>query len=453
MELQKKISDILKKYIKPKSVLLLGVSGGADSMVLFTILAGLQKELDFSLVAAHLNHSLRGKESDDDQNLVTSYVEKFNVPLVLKVADVTSYSKEHKLGIEESGRDIRYAFFKEVAVQYKVNFIVTAHHSDDFVETIVMNIVRGAGLSGLSGFLEIQGSIIRPMIYAVKDEIYEFAKINNVPFREDKSNKDTKYRRNFVREKVVPLLCEINPDVRSALLQQGQILQEIDRFLLREASLWCETQEKSSENNYSRDGFKLLDPALEKAILRFLYRSLYGNERNLTFDLIISACSLILEGKSGKWIKFGSKYVLKISFNQFLIEPFTSDLVVSEEGKEIPVPSDFDFNDSKVSVQVLSEPGKDLSKEAIYADFDKILDGKIFVRGWKPGDRFKPLGMEGRKKLQDFFSDNRVPRSIRQRMPIFCDKNDNILAVSSLRISDDVKIDKNTKRVLKIVVR
>lgn len=454
MNVSATVSSILSKYVLKGEGVLLGVSGGVDSMVLLTILAELRSELGFSLAVAHLNHRLRGQASIDDQKLVESYCRVLGVPLALKTVDVQAYADDRKMNLEEAGRDVRYEFFKECIVPYNVSYIVTAHHKNDFAETVLGNLIRGAGLAGLSGFAEKQGNILRPLIAVAKDELVAFAKGNNVPFNEDASNDDMRFRRNVIRHSVMPLLQELNSEIAAGLVRQGKILGEIDEFLLIHAQSWINSEK--TDGGFSRDAFFGLHPALRKTVVRLLYRNEHGHERNFTFDTVERACDLILRGETGKRVPLGDAHDIALSYDRFfVVESETDDLSSEELGElEIDVSGSsavIPFGDFSIRCDVLSKPEK-VQEDAQYLDLDKIPEHRLFVRTWRHGDRFVPLGMGGHKKVQDFFSDRRVHRSLRTRLPLFFDRGGTLFAVSDMRIADPVKIDSGTRNVLKITV-
>lgn len=450
MNVEACVSSVLSKYLSKGQSLLLGVSGGADSMVLLTILAKLRATLGFSLVAAHVNHQLRGQASFEDQKLVESYCRVLDVPLALKAVDVKAYAEARGMNLEEAGRDVRYEFFKECTTPYSVSYIVTAHHKNDFAETVLMNLARGTGLSGLSGFAERQGNILRPLIDVAKDDLYAFAKAGNVPFNEDVSNDDMRYSRNFVRHSIMPLLKELNPDILGALARYGNVAREVDLFLTKESLKW--TTDQKTDCGFSREAFTGLDPALQKTVLRLFYRTAYGHERNMTFELLARACDLIVNGETGKRVRFGDRFDVENSYDCFSIVPRSLDVLPDELEIDLSQPScEIRFGDFSIRCDVLQHP-ENVRPGAQYLDLDKIAKGLVFVRAWRDGDHFQPLGMSGHKKIQDFFSDQRVQRSLRTKLPLFFDGNGELFAVSDMRISDGVKIDSDTRSVLRIIV-
>ena len=189
------------------------VSGGADSMALLHVLYSLQADMGFSLWAAHYNHLLRGEDSAEDAQLVAQYCRALEIPLTMCEGDVAAEAKKRGTGLEETGRQMRYAFFEDCAKSFSASRIVTAHHADDNLETLLLNLTRGAGLRGLSGIPPVRGQIVRPMLGVTREAVLDYVRANEIPYREDKSNADTRFARNRLRHEVLPILRDLNPQV------------------------------------------------------------------------------------------------------------------------------------------------------------------------------------------------------------------------------------------------
>ena len=224
--MNKKFQSNLSELINNKARLLLAVSAGVDSMVLAELC--LKSKIEFGV--AHCNFSLRDKESDDDQTFVEKWCQNHGIPFFTKKFETKKISQEQKRGIQETARVLRYDFFKSICANNNYNFIATAHHRDDSIETVIFNFSRGTGLSGITGIKDKKGGIIRPLLPFSKNEILAFAKENKTDFREDSSNVSTKYRRNFIRHEVVPVLKKMNPDFEKNIFNSIKRLAATDEI-------------------------------------------------------------------------------------------------------------------------------------------------------------------------------------------------------------------------------
>ncbi len=269
-KLETKGIKILKGYIKKNTPVVLALSGGPDSVFLYHLLSKLQKEIPFKLIAAHVNHMIRGKESDLDSEFLKKLVKK---NLNIKKLDIPFLSKKLKTGLEETGRKVRYKFFEELAKKHKAGHIVTAHHADDNLETIILNLARGASIKGLIGMKEKEKKLLRPLLSFSKKEILDYLKFNKLKFRTDKTNKDTLFKRNFIREKIIAPLKNINPNLIKTIAKNSENLKEIDKFLETEALKWIkENALDKSFKKFKAKPFRILPKALQKRVLLEIHK-------------------------------------------------------------------------------------------------------------------------------------------------------------------------------------
>lgn len=308
-KLATKVLEKLSSKITKKDRLILGFSGGADSTFLLHFL---KKTPTKELIVAHLNHSLRGKESDLDEKFALSQSGK-NLTIITKKVDIKKLAKKEKIGLEEAGRKVRYEFFNELAQEYKAKYILTAHHADDNLETILLNFTRGASLKGLCGMEEVQETtekiiLYRPLLDLSKTEILAYLKTQKIRYREDKTNKDAAYRRNYIRHKVIPALIEINPSLPKTAAKNSKNIREISDFLEEKAVNWLKTHlKKESENevNISRADFMKVHRALQQQIIRAVYRFLTGNNQNIETIHMEEVLKIIRENIGNKKKKLG----------------------------------------------------------------------------------------------------------------------------------------------------
>ncbi len=295
-KIEKKVEEILVNHLKNDTVVV-GVSGGPDSVFLLHFL----KKLPLKIVVAHVNHQVRKKGADLDQKFVESLA-KDHI-FALKTANVPALSKKSKKGLEETGRLVRYDFFRRLAKKHKAKFILTAHHADDNLETIILNLTRGATLDGLTG-MEIltpakDVSLFRPLLSFSKNQIIDYLRFKKIRFRLDKTNSSQKHTRNRIRLKLIPELKALNPNIALTIAKNTTNLREISDFLKNSALEWI------ARHALDLKAFRSLEPALQKAILRELHHIHAGNLRDLETTHLDEVIRMIEENVGGKVKKMG----------------------------------------------------------------------------------------------------------------------------------------------------
>ncbi|KAF0133602.1 MAG: tRNA(Ile)-lysidine synthase [Candidatus Saganbacteria bacterium] len=456
--LEKKALQTIKEYkmLQPGDTVLAGVSGGADSISLLYLLYNLKAELGLSSIyIGHFNHMLRKGESDIDQRYVEDQAKKLGLICLTDSKDVAAYAAKNKLSIEDAARRLRYAFYDETAIKTNSNKIVLGHTADDSVETFLMRLLRGAGLKGLTGIPPVRGNIVRPLIKIWRKEIDQYiASLKLVP-RIDHTNYESKYLRNRVRLKLIPQLKIYNLNIKEILLQTV--------LLLTEDYLYMESKTKGAiedvtiskkENSIELDAKKLrgLEPPIERHLLRTAVEKVKGNLAELTFSHIHDVIknidqterwelhlpdSIFVSGNKNSLIisKDKPKELEKVAYLYNLTVP--GEIIIKEAGL-------------KISSSILDAPpeGFEESRDTAYLDFEQV-GKKITIRSRKDGDRFYPLGMNGAKKIQDYFVDQKVPQEQRDLIPI-CEGGGRIIWVVGLRIDERVKIGRKTKKAIKL---
>lgn len=315
-KLEEKVFKKLKEYIKKNDTVVAGISGGPDSVFLLNILT-LSKT---KTLAAHINHILRGKQSDMDEKFVKNLAKKYNTIFSSKKCDIKKLSKKHKTGLEETGREIRYKFFKDLAKKHHAKFIITAHHADDNLETVIMNFIRGSGIKGLSGMKEIDiisGEknihLLRPLLQIPKNKIIDYLKFKKIPYRVDKSNKDSKFRRNFIREEIIPKLKEINPNITESISKNIENIKEVSDFMIKNARKWIG---KNVLNKYFTEfnakSFRKQSSAIQKQILIEIHKILVGTAKDLEKIHIEEVLKILNNAKVGNKKKKLGKLVVSI---------------------------------------------------------------------------------------------------------------------------------------------
>jgi len=454
------------KLVSSQRSLLVAVSGGQDSVCLLHILVKLQAELGIELYVAHLNHQLRGAESQADAQYVSNLAHRLGIPATIEQRDVKAYQVLKRISLEEAAREVRYTFLAQVAKSIGASRVAIGHTVDDHIETILMHLIRGTGTRGLRGLQpsnrwQSSGDsliIVRPLLEVSREETAGYCHSYQLMPRIDTSNLSLSPLRNRIRYQLLPLLKSYNPRITEALLRTARIAKDDLAFLDKEgAQLWGEIAQKQ-ENTITLDkgGFLELPPALKRHLLRESIEKLLGNLKDIEtrhIEEIISA----LTKPAGKRISLPGGLIFEIEYDKYLLgqdpaalSPFPS--LIGDFALEIPGETQLPGWYVKASIinrEQMSEKGKpegDKQSYKAYFDFSKTGD-KLVVRGRQSGDRFQPLGMSQPKKLGEFMIDAKIPRSWRERIPIVCSPK-HILWVVGWRIDERVKVTESTKQIL-----
>jgi tRNA(Ile)-lysidine synthase len=435
---------------KRDAVIIVAVSGGVDSMVLFDLLS---RERDIKFMAAHFNHRLRDEESDGDEEFVRSFCRQRGIECHVGNADTARVAAEERRGIQESARDLRYAFFRSVAQQYAGSVIATGHHADDNAETILLHLCRGTGLDGMRGILptsENEGvTLIRPLLFARRNEIEEYARHEKLVFRIDSSNLKDDYARNALRHRAFPMLEEIfGPSVVDTVSRTAEAIGPAAEFLSAEterALFACRSVQPNGTWELSIAGLNRLHPALRALCLReaaVRAGSAPGMAHVMDLGRLLASepgTRVSLPGGIEAWRKRATIRFAPMETP----EPFA---IAVEPGRTYTV-AGFRFSSEVAPIPAVIS-GKDPSIE--FVDVARIEKHRLELRSWQPGDAFVPLGMSGTKKLSDFFVDEKVPIERKRRTPVLATEDGNIVWVCGLRIDDRFKITGATTRALRL---
>ena len=423
-----------EKLFSEDDKILLAVSGGIDSVVMAELF--FLAEYDFGI--AHCNFKLRGKDSDKDEKFVKNLATKFKVPFFIKRFDTYKYSDENKISIQMAARELRYYWFTELLEKEDYKYTATAHHRDDSIETFFINLIRGTGISGLHGILPKQGNLIRPLLFAGRDEIEVFKKENKIKFREDKSNLSDKYLRNKIRHKLIPVIKEIEPEIEKVMQKNISRFSETENIYFKEI-------EKREKKIVKKETGKIIISIDELRKLKSLKTYLY--EFLLPFNFTFSDVENItisLEGISGKQFYSPTHRLLK-DRNNLIIAPLSENEIqeffIEKTDKGILSP---------LRLKIKIEKNIELSSDKNIAclDYSK-LEFPLILRKWKRGDVFVPFGMTGKKKLSDFFIDQKLSIIQKEQIWLLC-SGENIVWIVGHRIDNRYRITKNTKQVFKL---
>lgn len=433
--------NIVRTYIEKQQLLsgdgpvLVGLSGGADSVALLVLLV----QLDYPCVALHCNFHLRGDESVRDEQFAREMARTLDVPFYKIDFDTAAYGAEHHLSIEMAARELRYNWFEEMRLRLGAQAIAVAHHRDDSVETVLMNLVRGTGIRGLGGIRPKNGYVVRPLLAVSRSEILDWLAEQQLSYVTDSTNLSDAYTRNFIRLRVLPLLEELNPSVKAAIARTADHLAETE-------AIYLHVVEKARRELVKEDLripiARLMEYPSPATILYELLKP-YGFIRQVADDVFRS-----LTGESGKMF-YSPDYRLLKDREYLLLSPvkkeeereytFTVDDIVEEVWRG---PVELSFFKSVITTYFCFRKDKHIA----YFDYDK-LSFPLTLRKWKEGDWFIPFGMKGRKKLSDYFSDHKFSRMDKEQTWLLC-SGENILWIVGERSDNRFCIDKTTKSVL-----
>ena len=488
----------------------MAVSGGPDSVCLLHILAKLQAELDIRLHLAHLNHQLRGAESEADASYVSELAHQLGIPATIEQRDVKAYQARQHLSLEEAAREVRYTFLAQVAKSIDADRVAVGHTIDDHIETILMHLIRGTGTRGLRGLQPCSRwqssgnslTIIRPLLPVSRQETAGYCHHHQLTPRIDASNLSLSPLRNRIRHQLLPILQGYNPQVVEALLRTGRIAGDDLAFIDKEIGrLWGEIgQEQESTIVLDKERFLELPPALKRHLLRTAIEKLLGNLKDIEARHIEEIMDALTK-PAGKRLSLPGGLIFSIEYHRYLLGPdpaALSPFPILEAEFQLKLPGETRLPGWHIEATIIApsivkgkpegalppsetmipliggsvkglRPFTNYSspscKEDIpimergtkgvrlidnlftaYFDFNKTGD-KLVVRGRQPGDRFQPLGMSQPKKLGEFMIDAKITHAWRQRIPIVCSPQQ-ILWVVGWRIDDRVKVTDNTKQVL-----
>ena len=436
-------ANILNKFINKNDFVYIGVSGGADSMCLLSLVEDYRKNVDFEFMVVHINHGLRDKEALRDEDFVRQYCALNNINFKSIKIKTKEYSASNGKTIEQAGRELRYLEFRNLLKEKTGSKLLVAHHSADQAETILMHIARGSSLRGASGMLEFAGDILRPLLNVSKKDILEYNEKNNVPFVEDSSNKDDHYSRNFVRLNILPKLKEIYPNVETSLCNFATICSRDDDFIRS----MVPTNILTGDNKKAviSEGIVELHPALSTRIIKMAFEQM-----NVFADMEEKHISKILE-------LFTLKNGAKINLPNGLLAYKEYGAVVISKGKKIENKESFGFKFGQIKLESfgsivcsrVEDSANIVFEDGVhYVDVDKIPQSAVW-RMKKVGDVFSKLGT-GSKKLVDYMTDKKIPQRLRDCIPVLADGNV-VYVVAGYDISERVKITHDTENVAKLV--
>ncbi len=433
-------SNIRKNSLFSKEQrLLLAFSGGVDSVVLTHLL----HEAGYSISLAHCNFRLRGEEAQGDRAFCESFAKNLGIPFLAKDFDTKAYATEHKLSVQMAARELRYDWFKELMPEHGFDRLITAHHAGDNVETLLVNLVRGTGIGGLQGIPEQQDDLVRPLLFATKEEIMAYAEKQQLPYRDDSSNAEVKYKRNFIRHKVIPELKSLNPALEETIHTSVQFFKQSAEIVQTYA------KEKYTSICHEANNQLFIDisaiskePYKETLLFEWLY------SKNFKPRLIAQLCDVLNSEKhSGK--QFTSHtHRLVVDRKYIIVKALEKE--VTETSYTIASPADINHLPIALSFEEVPEAVFSGSRNEIVIPYTEQLF-PLTLRRWKQGDKFRPFGMQGFKKLSDFFKDQKLSLFEKEAVWILANK-EHILWIVGYRMDDRCRVVENEERLVRIVV-
>jgi len=450
--------SLKKKLFDPGDKVLATVSGGVDSMVLLHLLLECQRAVKITLGVVHLNHKIRGEAAERDQELVREFCELHNLPYFGLSEDVVRYAQKNKLSVEEAGHIIRKVKFEQIAEANGYSKIATGHHLDDQAETVLMRLIKGTGLNGLSAIRLTSGKWVRPLLFASRGEILEYAHNNQILYNEDLSNRDIKILRNRIRFQLLPLLKQdYNSRISEHLSQLSSMLEEWDDYLKSEV----EKAEKDSVKKISQNKFevglslfKFYFSWIFIKVIENIVEHITGEYLPLTYSKFSDLMDWVHSGHIGSTFEIsadiaGYKKTDKLIFQKSEREKSTAvNLEVFPE-KEYTIP----YPQMKIKLSS-TEPNK------VYFNDDRndeFIDGSklefpLRLRNWQFSDRFTPLGFKRPKLVSDFLTDRKIGHPEKEKIMVLVNKNE-IVAIPGVQISDFYRVRRHTKKLYHLMVK
>lgn len=417
---------------KPPDRILLAVSGGLDSMVMLNLF----KRSHYTIGVAHCNFQLRGSEAEEDERFVADACKAADVPFFVKKFNTRDYATANKLSIQAAARELRYAWFQELMSEERFTFLATAHHVNDSLETVLLKWVHGSSLESFAGIPVRNKKVIRPMLFATRTQLADFASEKGIMWRNDSSNDSDDYQRNFIRHQVVPRLKEINPALESTFLHGLKKITGELEFLRTQLEQWKAEHIHQKVGQVFINKAALLNATFSDSLLWRVVRE-YGFNIDQCHDMMQA-----MQSQSGK--KFiGTSHLLTLDRDHIIISPYDDayEAVTIREKNESVVRGVWEISIERTT-------SKEISTSSIVAslDADKVKF-PITWRYWQPGDSFYPLGMENRKKLSDFLIDRKIPLADKNGISVL-ESDGEILWVVGHRIDNRYKITPETKSVV-----
>ncbi len=459
MTMKEKVHAYIKKHqmIKAGDSVLVGVSGGADSLALLHFLSQSREDLGIGLGVAHLHHGMRGSVADGDAAFVEAMCRSLDVPFYGGFADVPALAREEKVGVEVAGRQARYAFFREIMDKKGFTRLATAHHLDDQAETVLMRLIRGTGMVGAAGIPAVDGEKIRPLLCVTREEIEAYCKVYRLDYRHDCTNDDHTMTRNRLRHDIIPQLKTINPQVAKHLAVFAEEALDYEAVVQDQVALWGNQHFVIGADGwlyYNLECFLREPPFIQSKLLRAAILEATGTLMDIGRVHIEKACTFLSEKIGNGEIQLPRGIVVRKDYQRVLVGiPEAQEDIVSVEEVSISTerPGVYELNGYRFTVDVmLLQDLKMLQKKKIsseiFIDYGKIKDNLV-LRTRKAGDVIALPGMQGRKKIKSFYIDRKLPRAERDRLPLLA-MDEEVLWVPGYAVSRNLGPEGGLPKIL-----
>ncbi len=393
--------------IAPGDVVLVALSGGTDSTALLHALSRLAVRLRYRVCACHIHHGLRGADADADAEHAGCFAGSLGIFFSRLRADVHAYTKEHKLSLEEAAREVRYLLLAQAAQACGANRIATGHTADDQAETVLLNLLRGAGPTGLSGIPPVRGSIVRPLIEITREDVEQYCRAEGIAYRIDQSNRDLRFTRNRIRHRILPALREIQPRVTEALCRLAEVMRAEDEFIAAQARTELERFEQRGDLTLPIAEFAQLHPALRRRLARAAIARAKGDDREIELDRVEALVNLLISGRTGARLQLPGGRIASRAYRQVTIAR-PADTPPSPAGEwELPVPGETEIRDLGYAFRASLSTSKRVPADACTA-----LDRRRQSRRTPSPPHLAPRRSDHPTRDE---ADDQAPRPIRQR--------------------------------------